>query len=233
MSDDVLNAGEWIRGGIKMKAGKVLRRIASFRQRGVQPVAEYVANLPSEMERLVIDLLTLPERRALENLRKLRNDRRRARATLEEQQRTDCQESVAAEAAAREAKFAAFVGQLILHRASGDAARIAAASQYTQRELASLLTPAERDGCRSYRRGEILTSRACELLGCSITELNRWTSDGRLMIFRTRAIHGLPKKVIGRTFIRAEVERATVNVESWRKQDSIRKVYRRRGLRAV
>jgi hypothetical protein len=218
---------------MKMKAGKVLRRIASFRQRGVQPVAEYVANLPSEMGRLVIDSLTLPERRALENLRKLRDEKRRARAILEEQQRTACQEAAAAGAAAREAEFAAFVGQLIVHRATGDAARIAAASQYTQREFASLLTPAERDGCRSYRRGEILTSMACELLGCSISELNRWTSDGRLTIFRTRAIHGLPKKVSGRTFIRGEVERAAVNVESWRKQDSIRKVYRRRGLRAV
>jgi hypothetical protein len=230
MSDDVFSAGEWIRGGMKMKAGKVLRRIGSFRQRGVQPVVEYVANLPPEMARLVMDSLTLPERRALENLR---NDRRRARATLEERRRTACQEAVAAGAAAREAKFVAFVGQLIVHRATGDAARIAAASQYTQRELASLLTPAERDGCRSYRRGEILTSKARELLGCTITELNRWTSDGRLAIFRTRAIHGLPKKVIGRTFIRAEVERAAVNVESWRKQDRIRKVYRRRGLRAV
>jgi hypothetical protein len=97
-----------------MKADKVLRHIASFRQRGLQPVAEYVANLPSDMGRLVIDSLTLPERTALERLRKLRAERRRARAILEEQQHTACQE----------AEFAAFVGQLTVYRATGNVARV-------------------------------------------------------------------------------------------------------------
>src|SRR5258707_14811614 len=49
---------------------------------------------------------------------------------------------------------------------------------------------AHRTGPTVARRNEILTSKACELLQCSITDLNRWTADGRLSIFRIRAIQG-------------------------------------------
>jgi hypothetical protein len=215
---------------MKMKTDRVVRRLGVLRQQGLQPVLEYVVNLPSEIGRLVIDSLTAPERSALEQLRKLRDERRRARAILRERQRTAGQEAAAA---AREGELEAFIRRLTVECATGDVARTAAASRYTQRELAPLLTPIEREACKSYRRDEILTSKACELLQCSITELNRWAADGRLSVFRSREIQGLPKKVIGRTFIRTDIERAAPHLEIWRKQDSIRKAYRRRGLRAV
>ena len=119
-------------------------------------------------------------------------------------------------------------------RLAGDAGRFAAASRYTLAQLTRLLSPQERQACKTYRQDEILTSRARELLGCSLTELNRWRMDGRLPTLRSKTISALfPKKVTARTFVRAEVERAVGQVEAWRRQDGVQKVYRRRGLRAV
>jgi hypothetical protein len=217
-----------------MKPDKALRRIAAMRRNGHQPVAEYVAVLPPDLRKAVLDSLTLPERRALESLLKARQERRRVRAIGNEKAHKAQREAAARQEAAREAELSEFVEALTARRMTGDAARFAAASRYTLARLARLLSPEEREACRGYRKNEILTSRARELLGCSLTELNRWTRDGRLPTLRTKAISGLfPKKVTARTFVRAEVEHAVGQVEDWRKQDGIKKAYRRRGLRAV
>ena len=131
-------------------------------------------------------------------------------------------------------EVAEFVDGLKAQRLAGDAGRFAAASRYTLAQLTRLLSPQQRQACKTYRQDEILTSRARELLGCSLTELNRWRMDGRLPTLRSKTISGLfPKKVTARTFVRAEVERAVGQVEAWRRQDGVQKVYRRRGLRAV
>jgi hypothetical protein len=136
--------------------------------------------------------------------------------------------------ALRQVELSGFVDGLKAQRLTGDAARFAAASRYTLTQLVRLLSPEEREACRSYRKDEILTSRVRELLGCSLTELNKWTRDGRLPTLRTKTISGLfPRKVTARTFVRAEVERAVGRTADWRKQDGVQKAYRRRGLRVV
>jgi hypothetical protein len=136
--------------------------------------------------------------------------------------------------ALRQVELSGFVDGLKAQRLTGDAARFAAASRYTLTQLVRLLSPEEREACRSYRKDEILTSRVRELLGCSLTELNKWTRDGRLPTLRTKTISGLfPRKVTARTFVRAEVERAVGRTADWRKQDGVQKAYRRRGLRLV
>jgi hypothetical protein len=214
-----------------MKTDKALRRIAAMRRNDHQPVAEYVAVLPPDLRNAILDSLTLPERRALEHLLKARQERRRVRAIEDEK----IHEAAAAkQEAALEAELSGFVDGLKAQRLTGDAARFAAASRYTLTQLVRLLSPEEREACRSYRKDEILTSRVRELLGCSLTELNKWTTDGRLPTLRTKTISGLfPKKVTARTFLRAEVERAVGRTEDWRKQDGVQKAYRRRGLRVV
>jgi hypothetical protein len=217
-----------------MKTDKALRRIASMRRNDHQPVAEYVAVLPPDLRNAVLDSLTLPECRALEHLLKARQERRRMRAIEDERIHTAHEAAAAKEEAAREAKLSGFVCELKAQRLNGDAARFAAASRYTLSQLVRLLSPEEREACRSYRKDEILTSRARELLGCSLTELNRWTKDGRLPTLRTKTVSGLfPKTVTARTFVHAEVVRVVGRTEDWRKQDSVRKAYRRHGLRAV
>jgi len=214
-----------------MKTDKALRRIAAMRRNDHQPVAEYVAVLPPDLRKAILDSLTLPERRALEHLLKARQERRRVRAIEDEK----IHEAAAAkQEAALEAELSGFVDGLKAQRLTGDAARFAAASRYTLTQLVRLLSPEEREACRSYRKDEILTSRVRDLLGCSLTELNKWTRDGRLPTLRTKTISGLfPKKVTARTFLRAEVERAVGQTEDWRKQDGVQKAYRRRGLRVV
>lgn len=214
-----------------MKTDKALRRIAAMRRNDHQPVAEYVAVLPPDLRNAILDSLTLPERRALEHMLKVRQERRRVRAIEDEKIH---EVAAAKHEAALEAELSGFVDGLKAQRLTGDAARFAAASRYTLTQLVRLLSPEERQACRRYRKDEILTSRVRELLGCSLTELNKWTRDGRLPTLRTKTISGLfPKKVTARTFLRAEVERAVGRTEDWRKQDGVQKAYRRRGLRVV
>jgi hypothetical protein len=217
-----------------MKADKTLRRIAAMRRKDPQSVAQYVAVLPPDLRNTVLDSLTLPERRALEHVLIARQERRRVRAIEDENIQKARREVAASQDAAREAELGEFVDRLKAQRLTGDAARFAAASRYTLAQLVRLLSPEEREACKSYRKDEILTSRARELLGCSLAELNRWVSDGRLPMFRVKTISGLfPKKVNARTFVGAEVERAVGRVQNWRKQDGVQKAYRRRGLRVV
>jgi hypothetical protein len=217
-----------------MKTDKALRRIAAMRRNDHQRVAEYVALLPPDLRKAILESLTLPERRALEHLLKARQERRRVRAIEDEIIHKVHEAAAVKQEAAREAELSGFVEGLKAQRLAGDAARFAAASRYTLTQLVRLLSPEEREACRSYRKDEILTSRVRELLGCSLTELNKWTRDRRLPTLRTKTISGLfPKKVTARTFLRAEVERAVGRTEDWRKQDGVQKAYRRRGLRVV
>jgi len=217
-----------------MKSDKVLRRIASMRRNDRRGVAAYVAVLSPELRNAVLDSLTLPERTALEHLLKAREERRRARAIEDEKIREAHGEAAAKQEATHAAQLREFVDGLKAQRLAGDAGRFAAASRYTLAQLTRFLSLEERQACKAYRRNEILTSRARQLLECSLTELNRWTMDGRLPTLRSKTISGLfPKKITARTFVRLEVERAVGQVEAWRKQDGVQKVYRRRGLRAV
>jgi hypothetical protein len=205
-----------------------------MRRNHQQPVPEYVSILPPDLRNTVLESLTLPERRALEHLLKAREERRRVRAIEDEKIDKAHREAAAKREAVREGELSQFVEGLKAQRLTGDAGRFAAASRYTQAELVRLLSPEERETCRSYRKDEILTSRARELLGCSLTELNRWVRDGRLPTLRVKTISGLvPKKVTARTFVRAEVERAVGQAENWRQQDRVQRAYRRRGLRVV
>ena len=217
-----------------MKTDKALRRIAPMRRNDNQQVAEYVAVLPPDLRQAVLDSLTLSERRALEHLLKARQERRRARAIEDEKIHQVYEAAAAEQQATRETELNGFVAGLNAQRPTGDIARFAAASRYTLPQLVRLLSPEEHEACRAYREDEILTSRVRELLGCSLTELNKWTRDGRLPTLRTKTISGLfPKKVTARTFVCAEVVRAVGRTEDWRKQDGVQKAYRRRGLRAV
>jgi hypothetical protein len=217
-----------------MKSDKALRRIAAIRRSGHQPVAEYVAILSPDLRNTVLDSLTLPERRALEHLLIARQEKRRVQAIENEEIQKARRETEAKAKAAREAELREFADGLKAQRLTGGAARFAAASRYTLAQLVPLLSAEEREACKGYRKDEVLASRARELLGCSLTELNRWVSDGRLQTLRVKTISGLfPKKVSARTFVRAEIERAVGEVENWRKQHGVQKAYRRRGLRVV
>jgi len=111
--------------------------------------------------------------------------------------------AAAKQEAALEAELSGFVDGLKAQRLTGDAARFAAASRYTLTQLVRLLSPEEREACRSYRKDEILTSRVRELLGCSLTELNKWTRDGRLPTLRTKTISDSSRRrsLPGRFFV--------------------------------
>jgi hypothetical protein len=89
---------------------------------------------------------------------------------------------------------------------------------------------ARRKGMR--KAGALLTSRVCEILQCSKTELNRWSGDGRLP--PDGEIHlSLVKSVNARAWLPATVEDAKSKLDDWRKKDNIAKIARRRKPRIV
>ncbi|MGH8285021.1 MAG: hypothetical protein ACRETT_04565 [Steroidobacteraceae bacterium] len=197
-------------------------------------MVSYVANLPPDMRKLVLDELTLPERRGVEKTLKERVTNRRKRAEETERQRQRLSR-VAEDAKEQERrKRSELLRALQECRATGgDVGRLAAASRYTQTELASLLSKDERQTVRKYRKEELSSLSVRRRLNCTLAELNRWTASGRLPFFRQRLFYGLPKKTLGRTWLPGDVERAVNQVSSWRRQDDARKTYRRRGLRAA
>jgi len=84
---------------------------------------------------------------------------------------------------------------------------------------------------KGMRKAKALTSgKVCAMLGCSLTELNRWAGDGRFPPDGEIFIAGLPKKVNARA---TTVEAARTGIGEWRIQDATAKSFRRRGLRSV
>ena len=75
-----------------------------------------------------------------------------------------------------------------------------------------------------------------EALGCTLTELNRWSTDGRLPADGEKLYLGVGPmggNKWGRAWLPATVEAAKANLVVWRQQDTTRKIFRRRSLRVV
>jgi len=87
---------------------------------------------------------------------------------------------------------------------------------------------------KGLRKGGALTVKVvCERLECTLTELNRWASDGRLPPDGETVMAGLPKTVTARVWLPETVEGAKLHLEEWRQQDQAKKHFKRRGLRSV
>ena len=71
------------------------------------------------------------------------------------------------------------------------------------------------------------------MLECSLPELNRWAADGRLAPDGEIFLYGLPKAVNARAWLPESLEKAKAALDDWRAQDQTKKVFKRRGLRAV
>lgn len=132
-------------------------------------------------------------------------------------------------------------GARLWHRATLDATK-PYISAWRERDRAISAAAAERarqaDAEASARRagmrkGKAVTAkRACERLGCSLTELNRWAADGRLPPDGTVMLAGtLPKTVEARAWLPGTLDQAASAVASWREQDETRKAFKRRGLK--
>jgi len=111
-------------------------------------------------------------------------------------------------------------------------ARVAeAAAQKEMLRAHREMQTARRAGMR--KRGAVLAGKVCETLGCSLTELNRWAADGRLPPDGEIVLFGLPKAVNARAWLPETIDAARTALDDWRAQDRAKKVFKRRGLRAV
>lgn len=106
-----------------------------------------------------------------------------------------------------------------------DAAR---AAEFTALQKAST---ARRKGMR--KGGAVTAKAVCEILECSLTELDRWATDGRLSPNGEIVMFGLPKAVNARVWLPGTIETAKLMRDEWRTQDQARKIFKRRGLRQV
>ncbi|WP_155986687.1 hypothetical protein [Thioalkalivibrio sp. ALE23] len=162
--------------------------------------------------------------RKLEERQQALDARRRQRqADLERQQaeRLDQAKQMEAE---RQQAWEAFLERLENVRSEqGDAARIAAASEYLQRSMDPHLDADEQTRCRELRREAMWGSRVREALGCSRGELDRWDQDGRLPHAFSASLNIGPKTVQGRKWYREDVEGAKALLEEWRAFDRARR----------
>ena len=110
-----------------------------------------------------------------------------------------------------------------------DRAKSDAVSAKIQAEHAA--TTARRAGMR--KGGALVASKVCAMLECSLPELNRWAADGRLAPDGEIFLYGLPKAVNARAWLPESLEKAKAALDDWRAQDQTKKVFKRRGLRAV
>lgn len=109
------------------------------------------------------------------------------------------------------------------------AAREAARAAILAREEAAR---ARRKGMR--KGGALLAGAVCERLACSLTELNRWASDGRLPPDGEIALTwGLPKIVHARAWLPGTLDLAKPKIADWRTQDQVKKIFKRRGLKTA
>jgi hypothetical protein len=81
--------------------------------------------------------------------------------------------------------------------------------------------------------GALVAAKVCVFLGCSLTELNRWATDGRLPPDGEIVLIGLPKRVNARAWLPDTLARAKTLLNDWRAQAQAKKVFKRRGLRSV
>lgn len=85
---------------------------------------------------------------------------------------------------------------------------------------------------KGMRKGGAVTAKAArERLGCSATELDRWSADGRLPPDGEIVMIGLPKIVNARAWLPATIDAAKTQVADWRTQDKIRRAAKRKPLR--
>jgi hypothetical protein len=219
-----------------MNMTRVERKIARMRQEGPYRVVNYVAGLPREWHARVLSLLTPAEAEALTTVVRGR-EWRRANGRSSRTRKEDARNEKAYKAARAAAKAAAQTAREKLIRdlaaareTAAGAARFAAASEYTQRELRPLLSREEQAQLAAFRAEEMTRGKVCEVLGCTTQEFARWCQTHRLPVFRTKK---LQSQKAARTFLRSEIEPLRTYVDTWRKQDVIRKLSRRRGLRLV
>jgi len=94
--------------------------------------------------------------------------------------------------------------------------------------------PAERRAAIALRKTGIMASKVRAALACSATELDRWDADGRLPhLYVGMVILRFGKATLCRFWASGAVEAAKLNLSAWREQDSTRKIFSRRGIRAV
>ncbi len=113
-------------------------------------------------------------------------------------------------------------------RARDRAASQAVAAKFEAEQSAIL---ARRAGMR--KGGALVAAKVCAFLGCSLTELNRWATDGRLPPDGEIVLSGLPKKVNARAWLPETLATAKTSLDDWRVQDQAKKIFKRRGLRSV
>lgn len=89
---------------------------------------------------------------------------------------------------------------------------------------------------KSSLRGGLGPTAVIAALGCTKTELNRWSSDGRLPPDGEKFYHGVGPRGgarWGRAWLPEKIETAKNRVEEWRRIDSTKKKFRRSGLKVV
>lgn len=105
-------------------------------------------------------------------------------------------------------------------------------AQWLAAKRATEPAPTER---HSIQNGLGQTS-VCQVLDCTLTELNRWAKDGRLPPDGEKFFPGvgpLGGNKWGRAWLLATVEAARASLLAWRQQDSIQKTFKRRGLKSA
>jgi hypothetical protein len=211
-----------------MNLTRIEKRIAERRKEGALRVIRYVAELPPEVRDAVLP--GLPAHEAAAVIARVKGGEWKRAIAAERAARALAARQAAQAAAALAARQELMDALTAARESGGSAARVAAASHYTQAELRPLLSAEERQQLAALRAEEITRSHVCRLLGCTATEFNRWCASQRLPVFRTKQ---LATQKAARTFLRSEVGPLRACVISWREQDAIRRMSRRRGLRCV
>lgn len=211
-----------------MNVTRIQSRIQMRRKQGAHRLIMYVTSLPQGWLPRVLAWLTPEEADAV-------NARIRGREWKRANKPQAPSRELAKLAAARAAREAAKRDELACavaaaRQTENGAARFAAATSYTQRELRPLLSEEEKVQLAAMRADEITRAKVLEILGCTAAEFNRWCELNRLPILRTKK---LQSQKAARTFLRSEIVPLQAFVETWRRQDAIMKARRRHGLRAV
>lgn len=108
-------------------------------------------------------------------------------------------------------------------------AEVFLASLTDQEKREAEATDREFRGAIEIRKTALRTSGVLATLGCTLTELNRWSEDGRLPVLFKREIE-LPTglRVEARLWSLESVQKASEKVERWRQEDRDRIAQRRR-----
>lgn len=117
-----------------------------------------------------------------------------------------------------------------LRRSDGSLVRWLAGLEPAIRD--KICTPSERREAIDLRRQGVSTQAAREILGCTTTELNRWTEEGRLIVLFKRVLP-LAKSTPARFWLRTDLEAVCQYVEMWREEWKARKRARRTKMRLV